>query len=189
MSRECILTEPRIVLVTGNMAAGKSTVAQALAERLPKCVHLRGDVFRRMIVTGRAEMSFELSPAAEAQLQLRYDLSAMAARRYCEAGFSVVYQDVLIGPALGVAVAALHPHPLSVVVLCPSAEVVACRENGRSKRGYADQAALHAFDQVLRFETPRIGYWLDSSSLTVEETVERIVCYLEQTSGAAGGPP
>ena len=46
-----------IILITGNMAAGKSTVAQALAERLPMSVHLRGDRFRRMIVNGQAEMS------------------------------------------------------------------------------------------------------------------------------------
>ncbi|MDQ0761187.1 putative kinase [Streptomyces canus] len=44
-----------VVLVTGVMAAGKSTVAQALAERLPRAAHVRGDVFRRMIVSGRAE--------------------------------------------------------------------------------------------------------------------------------------
>jgi dephospho-CoA kinase len=38
---------PRLILVTGIMAAGKSTVAQLLAERLaPQSVHLRGDVFR-----------------------------------------------------------------------------------------------------------------------------------------------
>lgn len=42
-----------VVLVTGVMASGKSTVAQLLAERLPGSVHLRGDGFRQMIVSGR----------------------------------------------------------------------------------------------------------------------------------------
>ena len=42
---------PSIILITGIMAAGKSTIAQALAEALPKSVHLRGDVFRRIIAT------------------------------------------------------------------------------------------------------------------------------------------
>lgn len=174
------LIEPRVVLITGNMASGKSTVAQALAERLPKCVHLRGDLFRRMIVTGQAEISLDLSPEARAQLQLRYDLSVMTVRRYFEAGFSVVYQDVLIGSALDAAVKALRPLPLSVIVLCPSPEVVAVREAGRGKRGYTDQAAIDAFDQVLHRQTPRIGYWLDSSFLTVGETVEHILRYLEE---------
>ena len=36
-----------VVLITGIQAAGKSTVAQELAERLPRSVHVRGDVFRR----------------------------------------------------------------------------------------------------------------------------------------------
>ena len=35
------------------MAAGKSTTAEALALKLDKCVHLRGDVFRRMIASGK----------------------------------------------------------------------------------------------------------------------------------------
>ena len=43
-------------LITGVMASGKSTTAQALAERLPRCVHLRGDVFRRLILTGRVAL-------------------------------------------------------------------------------------------------------------------------------------
>lgn len=45
-----------VFLVTGIQAAGKSTVAQALAERLDRPVHVRGDIFRRMVVNGRAEM-------------------------------------------------------------------------------------------------------------------------------------
>ncbi|WP_329202698.1 AAA family ATPase [Streptomyces sp. NBC_01435] len=43
---------PAVVLITGVMASGKSTVAQALAERLPRAAHVRGDVFRRMVVSG-----------------------------------------------------------------------------------------------------------------------------------------
>ncbi len=35
--------------MTGISASGKSTVAQALAERLPRSAHVRGDTYRRMI--------------------------------------------------------------------------------------------------------------------------------------------
>ena len=55
-------TPPWLILLTGIMAAGKSTVAQHLAERLPHSVHLRGDVFRRMIVNGRADVTRAPSP-------------------------------------------------------------------------------------------------------------------------------
>jgi hypothetical protein len=46
-----------VVVITGIMASGRSTVAQLLAERLPRSVHVRGDVLRTMIVSGRQEAS------------------------------------------------------------------------------------------------------------------------------------
>lgn len=42
-------TLPDVILITGAMAAGKSSLAHALAERLPQSVHLRGDIFRCMM--------------------------------------------------------------------------------------------------------------------------------------------
>lgn len=174
--------QPQIILITGNMAAGKSSVAQALAERLPKSVHLRGDIFRRMIVNGQAEMTLNLSAEAYRQLQLRYHLAATAARQYLQAGFTVVYQDIIIGSALAEVIAAFHDVPLSVIVLCPRAEVVAERDATRLKTGYTNESMVDAFDRILRTETPRLGYWLDSSNLTVLETVDRILASFQDES-------
>jgi predicted kinase len=170
--------QPQIILITGNMAAGKSSVAQSLAERLPKSVHLRGDIFRRAIVNGQAEMTLNLSAEADRQLQLRYNLAAMVARQYLQAGFTVVYQDIIIGPTLAEVVTSFHDVLLSVIVLCPQAEVVAARDAARSKTGYANEAMVYAFDRILRNETPRLGYWLDSTNLTVEETIDLILANL-----------
>jgi predicted kinase len=164
------------------MAAGKSTVAQALAERLPRSVHLRGDVFRRMIVNGRAEMGAELSDEAYRQLRLRYRIAAAAAALYVEAGFTVVYQDIVVGPELAHIAELYRGYPLSLVVLCPRPAVVAAREAARGKRGYGDEAAVHTFDQILRAQTPRLGYWLDNSDLTVAETVDQILEHLPEAS-------
>jgi predicted kinase len=171
---------PRIILITGNMAAGKSTVAQALAERLPRSVHLRGDLFRRMIVNGQAEMSFELSAEAQRQLTLRYQLAAQAAKTYVQAGFTVVYQDIIIGTALAEMAQTFSDFRLTVFILCPRAEVVAARESSRSKTGYPNDAAIRAFDHVLRQETPQIGHWLDTSDMTVDETVDAILWQLAE---------
>ena len=168
----------RIILITGNMASGKSSVAQALAERLPRSVHLRGDLFRRMIVNGRAEMGVELSTEAEQQLQLRYSLAAEVAGRYAQAGFTVVYQDIILGPTLSSVVSSLQPYQPFVVVLCPRPEVVAARDKARAKTGYPDRASVDAFDQVLRTETPRLGHWLNNSDLTIDETVAHILAEL-----------
>lgn len=177
---ESASNRPHIILVTGNMASGKSSVAQALAERVPVSVHLRGDLFRRAIVNGQAKMTSHLSATAMSQLRLRYRLSAQAAKGYVEAGFTVVYQDVVIGKLLSDVVASFDAYSLFTVVLCPRADVIAHRDRERAKRGYADRASVDAFDRILRDETPRIGYWLDNSDLTVEETVDRILEEIER---------
>lgn len=167
--------------MTGIMASGKSTVAQAVAERLPKSVHLRGDVFRRMIVHGRVEMSPLEAVEAYAQLRLRYQLAAMAANRYCEAGFTVVYQDVIIGDVLSEVVTMLRKQPLYVIVLCPSPDVVAAREAGRDKTGYGEWTP-EMLDEGLRKDTPRLGLWLDTSDLSVEQTVDAIFAQIDQAA-------
>ena len=165
-----------IILITGIMAAGKSTVAQRLAECLPLSVHLRGDVFRRMIVNGQEEISPGNWDAAEKQLHMRYRLATQAAIAYAEAGFTVIYQDVILGSELAYVIGLFQPVdlPISVVVLAPSPEVAARRDRDRPKTGYGDWTA-EELDAALRRETPRLGLWLDTSHMTVDETVDAIL--------------
>ena len=125
-----------IFLITGVMASGKSTVSQLLAERIEKSVHLRGDVFRRMIISGRAEMSAQPSEEAISQLHLRYRLAADAAKTYYESGFSVVLQDNFYGAELPEMVNLLKGYPVNVIVFCPSVETVKEREKMPNKAGY-----------------------------------------------------
>lgn len=170
-----------IILVTGIQAAGKSTVAQALAERLDRSVHVRGDLFRRMIVKGRVEMGSARPPAeAVRQLELRYRLAAATADGYVDAGFTVVLQDIIIGRHLSDVVLTIRTRPLYVVVLAPRADVVQRREDGREavrgKTAYKPgDESVAELDAHLRAETPKIGIWLDTSDQTVEETVDELL--------------
>ena len=125
--------EPKIYLITGVMASGKSTTAEILAKKFPRAVHLRGDVFRKMIVSGREEMAENPSEEAVRQLHLRYELAAEAARRYWEAGFTVVLQDNYYGAEWPRMLERFNGLPLRAVVLCPPAGVVEAR-NGRGPR-------------------------------------------------------
>jgi predicted kinase len=169
-----------VVLVTGVMAAGKSTVAQALAETLPRAAHVRGDLFRRMIVSGREEFVPGAGDEAEAQLRLRYRLSAATADAYAEAGFTAVVQDVVLGEDLRTYAALVRTRPLYVVVLAPRPEAVAAREAERSKTGYGGAWTVGTLDEALRTRTPRVGLWLDTSELTVEQTVAAILAERER---------
>lgn len=165
---------PSVVLITGISAAGKSTVAQGLAERLPRSVHVRGDLFRRMIVNGAAEMRPGSDEEALSQLRLRYRLAASTADTYAEAGFTAVVQDVIIGPELGWFVSQIRTRPLLVIVLAPDAATVTARDHGRTKTGYHTWT-VEQLDHGLREKTPHIGLWLDTSTQTTAQTVAEIL--------------
>lgn len=168
----------RVIVITGAMAAGKSAVAERLALRLPRSAHVRGDAFRRMVINGRVEMTPRPDPAAEAQLRLRYRLAAHTARTYAEHGFDAIVQDVIIGADLAWFVELLPPERRHLVVLSPTVSALQWREEQRTKAGYVHFSPA-VMDDVLRRETAHIGYWLDSSTQSPEETVDDILAHLE----------
>ena len=171
----------RVIVITGAMAAGKSTVAELLAARLPRSVHVRGDVFRRMVVNGRADMTPNPSPEARAQLSLRYDLAGQTADRYAAAGFDAIVQDVILGRELPDFIDRITNPERFLVVLSPSVSTLQWREQHRNKAGYL-HFSPDALNEVLRTETVQLGYWLDSSAQTPEETVDDILANLSRAA-------
>jgi chloramphenicol 3-O-phosphotransferase len=166
-----------VIVITGVMAAGKSPVARLLAARLPRSAHVAGDLFRRMIVSGREELLPDETAEARAQLTLRYRISAMVADTYAGAGWTAIVQDVILGLDLAEYVGHVRTSPLYVVVLAPSREAVAAREAERAKVGYGAWS-VNDLDRSLRLETPRIGLWLDTSDQTADETADAVVAGL-----------
>jgi predicted kinase len=163
-----------IFLVTGPMASGKSTVAAALAATFERGVHIEGDVFRRFIVAGREAVTPGAGLEATAQLQLRYQLVAEAARQYVRLNFAVVVEDVFAGPMLGEFLRLLDYRPLHVVVLLPTEEAIARREKARASDGYSAWTVAELY-RIFAQETERLGLWLDTSDQTPEQTVREIL--------------
>jgi chloramphenicol 3-O-phosphotransferase len=166
--------EATTFLLTGPPAAGKSTVARLLAKRFSRGVHLEGDVFRRSVLAGRADMTPEPSREALDQLRLRYRLAALVADTYFSAGFTVVWEDVIAGPLLEECTELVRSRPLHVVVLLPTTQAIRERDSSRPDIGYAEWSVQQLHD-VFASETPRLGHWLDTSDQSPDETVDEIL--------------
>ncbi|HEU5150712.1 MAG TPA: AAA family ATPase [Iamia sp.] len=171
-------------LVIGVQAAGKSTVAQGLAEAFPRSVHVRGDQLRRWAVNGWVQPGEGDGAEARRLLDLRYRLSARLADGYCEAGFTTVVQDNLYGADVEAWLGAVAARPRHLVVLRPRVEVVAARDAARraatGKVAYRpDGSTIEGLDRALGV-VPGIGLWLDTSDLTPAETVAEVLARADE---------
>ena len=164
-----------VFVITGAMAAGKSTVAMALAKRLTRSAYVEGDVFLRMMINGKAHMGPDLNADAQAQLHLRQQLSTDAVRRFADFGFSVIYEDILIGSDLVSACERLADLSPRVIVLTPSIASLEKRDRERNKTGYSEEFAPDILACALMNETPRIGTWIDTTDMSINDVVDRIL--------------
>jgi chloramphenicol 3-O-phosphotransferase len=183
------MRRPKVVLVTGMQAAGKSTIAPMLAARLgPPAATLDGDVFYRGVVAGAEVMTPEPSAEAVRQLELRYDATALVAQHYAEAGFDFVCSDIMLGEHVEKWFAGLRGVDTYLVVLVPSVESIVERETGRggnnSYRAWQEPGGSLADGvralQAGLLEIPRRGLWLDTTRQTPEQSVEQILGDLER---------
>jgi hypothetical protein len=164
-----------LFVISGVPASGKTTVSLLLASRLERSVCVPGDAIRAMVVSGRADMRPDAGEAELHQLLLRYQGTLAVAAVYLDAGFDVVVEDVIIGPMLPKFLELIPVPEVHLVLLDPGAATVADRDRGRSKTGYGGHWDVGQLHDVLRLETPRLGLWLDSTELSPEQTVDRIL--------------
>jgi chloramphenicol 3-O-phosphotransferase len=172
---------PRAVVVVGAQASGKSSIARSLAARCRRGAYIEGDVLWKMVVGGAVDMSADADEEAERQLALRYRNGALLCESFVSEGFVAVHAENMYGETVERHVRSLRC-PRSLVVLRPRPEVIAERERGRGTTAYGPwiPPGGSLLDAIIRFddwvaETPRIGLWIDSSDLTIDETVQEVL--------------
>ncbi|MCY4583686.1 MAG: AAA family ATPase [Chloroflexi bacterium] len=159
-------------LVTGIPGAGKSTVSRELAGGLPGSAHIEVDVVRQMVVSGYLVPGQEPLAESNAQLELGARNAALLADSLMDAGFTPVIDDVVLLRQLARYREVLTRWPLRLVVLAPPVEVALERDRGRLEKHLGGRFAR--LDAELREQMLGLGLWLDTSGMSVVETVDAI---------------
>jgi hypothetical protein len=154
-------------------------VADLLARRFERGVHVRGGQFYRWAVRGWVPVGAEDEQEVRRLLDLRYRLSAQVAVEYAAAGFTTVVQDNIYGRDVEGWLDRVSPATRHLVVLRPRVDVLeqrdAARQRSLGKVAYRGGFSPAINDQHVASTRRDLGLWLDTSDQTPAETVDEIV--------------
>ena len=161
--------------MTGAPGAGKSTVTRLVAQALGRSALLDAHSVGRMVVGSYVWPLGEPADEAAAQVRLVNKNVCALAVNFADAGFTPVIDWVIPdGQQLRTYSDALASHRLLLVVLDPGSDV--CRERNEHRPpeeqhffdGYEElRSSMHGFRDF--------GWWLNTSTLTVEQTVQQVL--------------
>lgn len=128
----------RLLIISGPPGAGKSTVAQGIADSFERSVLVQGDTFFAFLASGAIDPWL---PASAAQNEVVTEAASAATRQFVEAGYDTIYEGVLGPWSIDRFLAASGLATADYAILLPSVERCLHRVATRAGHGFSDEAA------------------------------------------------
>lgn len=170
---------PPVFVISGQLAAGKSTLAKALLATFPFGYHIDVDGIREMVTSGFAS-PLEESEEARRQFDLALAGSVALAAVYHAAGFATAIEGGIDPAAIDRELAAAGLLEARVgIVLVPSLEVALERNRSRATKAFDTSVledVMRVIDADLHSLPIRDGWRLiDNGAESLAATVDRVL--------------
>ena len=159
----------KLYVITGPAGVGKSTVSYELGKRLDKSVVIEGDTIYNFFVGGRIKPWYPNAP-----LDLFWKNSIMLIKSYLENGYDVVFNYIIKNKELENLKETFKDYDFIFSCLLVDEPTIIKRDLLRPEDCQMHERSLILLKEFINCNYDS-KYVIDSSNLTVEETVEKIL--------------
>ncbi|MCL5438493.1 MAG: AAA family ATPase [Patescibacteria group bacterium] len=159
-----------LIVISGPAASGKTSVGEALAKRFPQSVYFSVDTIRHFVKGGFVEPKFG-GPEVEKQMKLAEQITRLIVRRYLESNYVVIIDDVI-----GDEDVERYKNEFKNVygfLLLPTEETLRQRDQSRKPEYQMGSLVEKHYKDFSNMDHSALKT-IDSTNLTVEETVDQI---------------
>lgn len=159
----------KLYVITGPAGVGKSTVSYELGKRLDKSVVIEGDTIYNFFVGGRIKPWYPNAP-----LDLFWENSIMLIKSYLENGYDVVFNYIIKNKQLENLKETFKDYDFIFSCLLVDEPTIIKRDLLRPEDCQMHERSLILLKEFINCNYDN-KYIIDSSNLTVKETVEKIL--------------
>ena len=159
----------KLYLITGPAGVGKSTISRKVAETLEKSVLIEGDEIYNFFVGGRIKPWFENAP-----IDLFWNNCIYLIKSYLENGYDVVFNYIIKPDMFKKLETIFKDYNINFKVLLTDKETIVKRDKERPIDCQMGERSLILLQQFIDCNYDK-KYILDTSNLTIDETVKKVM--------------